>query len=379
MRWGLIALVGVLLPVAAMAGDCERNRAIRIYRAAVTAQEQGRQEDAQAAFQPLAVEGFAPAQRRLGEILRQQGRLEEAYLQVLLAVKGGDALARTARSRLEEEIDVGRSLDIKAKADAWKPTLGPCATDMMNRRRAGQHIKPVEILDGVTFDKNPHLTDQQIFNGVGALVFKLLDTNPQLHPYLTSMGTPYIAMVRSGAAGMDEDSHGEARLILDPGSLDRQNDRVLPAVINALREVVHRRVDPPPVLEAQYKGRSVKVKGYDQPEKALAVIKQGIDMADSLPADLRSLASVPKRLVVDPSPFGEAKETVGVLMVKAGEKDGYLRFPVHPGAYSATDVAVSMVTNGYRLSLVRNGEMDKATREFVDSEIRDKARRALGR
>lgn len=378
MRLGLIALVGVLLPLTAMAQDCQRDRALLLYRAAATAQEQGRLADAKAVFQPLAAEGFAPAQRRLGEILRQQGQREEAYLQILLAAKGGDALARTTRSRLEQEIDVGRSLEVKAKADAWKPTLGPCTTDMVNRRRSGQSIKPAEILDGLTFDKHSHLADQQIYNGLGALVFKLLDTNPQLQPYLTSMGTPYISMVRSGAAGIDEDSHGAARLVLDFASIERP-DRNLPAVINALREVVHRRADPPPVLESQYRGRAIKVKAYDQPDKALAVIKQGIDMAESLPADLRALASLPKRLVVDPTPFGESKESVGVLVVKAGEKDGYLRFPVHPSAYSATDVAVSMATTGYRLSLIQKGEMAKALPEFAVSDIREKARKALGR
>lgn len=366
----MLAVVLTLVAEAAGATDCTCGHALRAYEAAVAAQAAGRAAEAMADFRALAAQGFAPAQRRLGEALAAEGKVGAGLVWLRLALKRGDHLASAPLFVLERGLDVQTQLAVDDLAEKWRPSLGPCGQNYLERRRSAQPIRPDEFLSSIVIDHGVDGSPQDLNARLGALLLYLGDTQPDLLPYLTALDTVRLARLNAAAA-VDERPGTSPRLVVNVNMLARKDTSLLSAVGAAVRDTIHRRTDPPTTLETAYRGRALRLSSYAQNDRAIALIQATLDLAETLPSDLKALAAEPRRLVVEPTRLGEEKLAIATLIVKKGERDGYVRFAnilTHP----AHDVVAGLVNTGYRLKQLKAGkEADDRTANALSERARE--------
>lgn len=377
-RW-LVLLAGLLvLAGESAAAECGRDRVLTEYAAAVAAVDQGRAEAAEAGFRALALEGFAPAQRRLGELLRRQGgdsrtarETVEAYWWLAMAMRNGDRLARDGAFAVEGKLEMLARIDLDRKIEEWRPALSDCTRDLVRRRHddgTADHSVGLNELVAGYWRPAPAPGTPDWVPQVGRYLLAIADAHPEFVPYVTAIGTVGVRALDAAALVEQPLSDGEPRLVLAQATVSRADPNQYPAVMAAIRDLVHRRADPPPVLRVDYRGRHLFLRSYGLNEAALALVKQALDLAEKLPPDLRALAAAPKRLVVEPLRPGEPKAAIATLE----REQGAVRFSSLPGGHSAIDVVAGLVGAGRRLS----SPDDKAAAEAAAQRAHDFLRRS---
>lgn len=347
----VLATLGVLFLSPAWAGECAPDRVVAAYAEAQAAQAQGRTEQAEATWRALATEGFAPAQRRLGEMLRHRSDSKaEAYWWLLLALQRGDRLARDPMSALGSEISMGARVNDRRRVEEWAPTSSACTRAFLDRLGKGQPSVRA-FTASFSVEGNMGRPHDQVTVEAGHYLASLVREQPDLVPYLTALPAIRVENLPTVAAvdhGLDEQCPA---LVLDGGVLAPGGDRNRPAVAAAIRDAVHRCVDPPPVLKVEYRGRQLFLRSYDQNDTNLDLLRQALDLAEKLPPDLRALAMVPQRVVVEPLRPGEVRYAVALLMVS-----GEVRFSRVRGGTELADVVAGLVGAGAVLDGRRKGQ-----------------------
>lgn len=347
----VLATLGVLFLSPAWAGECAPDRVVAAYAEAQAAQAQGRAEQAEATWRALAAEGFAPAQRHLGEMLRQRSDSKaEAYWWLLLALQRGDRLARDPMSALGSEISMGARVSDRRRVEEWVPTSSACTRAFLDRLGKGQPSVRA-FTASFSVEGNMGRPHDQVTVEAGHYLASLVREQPDLVPYLTALPAIRVENLPTVAAvdhGLDDQCPA---LVLDGGVLAPGGDRNRPAVTAAIRDAVHRCVDPPPVLKVEYRGRQLFLRSYDQNDTNLDLLRQALDLAEKLPPDLRALAAVPQRVVVEPLRPGEVRYAVALLMVS-----GEVRFSRVRGGTELADVVAGLVGAGAVLDGRRKGQ-----------------------
>lgn len=102
----------------------------------------------------------------------------------------------------------------------------------------------------------------------------------------------------------------------------------------------------------EYKGRTIALGNSPTASACAALVRKGIDLVESMPANLRSLGKEVTRLRCDPvTPGAQGTTTVdnttGTYVIESkDEAKGFIVFRRDPAYLAASNVAMSLVGNG---------------------------------
>ncbi|MGE5518167.1 MAG: hypothetical protein ACM31D_20380 [Bacteroidota bacterium] len=102
----------------------------------------------------------------------------------------------------------------------------------------------------------------------------------------------------------------------------------------------------------EYKGRTIALGNSPKASACAALVRNGIDLVENMPANLRSLGKEVTRLRCDPvAPGAQATTTVdnttGTYVIESkDEAKGFIVFRRDPAYLAASNVAMSLVGNG---------------------------------
>lgn len=356
----LITAILVLLPAMASAEICERGQLIKAY-GTVVAYSDTQPQIAQAVIRSLANSGFAPAQRRLGLLLKEDpGTLEEALFWLNLAVKGKDLRARRPRDQLGQMASLAMATKVDRRVEAWQPTEGFCAQAFKDYLADGKALGAGNFTQYLQVDNKLDRPFAIVSKQVAALMIELAKTDPGFYHYLTAIDSITVTQMKSVARMRDD---GQRIWVeLDADYLANPIPSGHPAVITAVRHAIHRQVEPLSVRSADYRGRRIVVRSYEDDQLALGLIKAALDLVEKLPPTLRVHAQQFTLMVSEPTNIGEVRRGVATPKKQA---DGSLFVLLSDlGGFRPVDIAAGLVAAGYHATIGKSAPetLDEANR-----------------
>lgn len=350
-----VAALMLGLPTSLSAAECARTYFLDEYKAALAALKKNDRASAAGTFRVLAEQGFAPAQRRLGEELTRSGADEraEGLMWLRLAYDNSDQLALDAMKgsgASREELDTA-----KQAAAGWTARFPECMRGFESRLRAGDLVSLRDFIADVKLGKDNLRQPQESAKMLLALFFHLYRTDPTFLPYLRAINT--IAIMPQSMSAMTVRLDGQSVLTLDEAMLNAPDPErlktFLKVVAEAVRTQVHDQADPPIRLSVTHRGRTIVAFGHADAQQAVELIRKGIDLTETLPPDLRRLAGIVKEMRYEAPPMGEDVRSNGTYI----SDRGFIWFKRQPENISPRDVAASLVANGVLAEAARKGEL----------------------
>lgn len=349
----MIAACLLCLAVPAAAEECGRTYFVDQYRVGVAALSKKDTATAGRIFRTLANEGFAPAQRRLGELLLAEGAAYrgEALAWLRVALLGSDDQA--SDSFADAKASAEESDAAFAAARAWRPSPTTCMNGFLARVRGGGNLVVGDFADNIKITKEAPDRDQIVRVFVG-LLSKLYAKDPAFLPYLRALPVVAIGSGTITAAPMRRDGQTELgvnwRMLANP---DPRVEALLTTVMEGIRTAVHDRVDPPSYLKATHRGRTILAIGHRDATLAMDLIRRGIDLADTLPPDLHRLASTVKTLRYEAPSAGVDVKAGGTYV----RSDNLIWFKKNPRHMSPSEVAANLVGDGVYADFAGKGDV----------------------
>ena len=130
--------------------------------------------------------------------------------------------------------------------------------------------------------------------------------------------------------------------------------------------------------QVEYRGHTISLSDAPQARQCAAMVRQGIDMAEDLPADLRALSREVRELHCDPTPVNatrtKAEDSItGVYTIESLEADhGVIVFRRNPAYLAASSIAISMVSNGVYARRHREWRESGAKHAKASPELRSR-------
>lgn len=346
-----LALVGAFLAVSPVAAaECGRTYFVDAYRSAVAAQRKDVGQ-ATAIFRTLAEEGFAPAQRRLGEILLPDHR-QEALQWLRLAMQRGDEQAPDSMTAANATADERQAAIAAAKQ--WFVQDAICMQGFAQNLRQGAPISLKDFIDEIRVSKGVPHSPQEISGRLLGLFFAVFQRDPSFLPYLRAVTTVVIGSTPVAAWAFRQE--GRTTLVIDDKMLMSPDPArlkmLLATVVDGVRTNVHDRVEPPAYHKVSHRGRSIVAIGYGDAARALDLIRKGIDLAETLPPDLRRLANVVKDLHYETPPLGVDTKAGATYM----RDRKHIWFKRNPDNISPREVAALLAANGVVAEAEARGE-----------------------
>lgn len=353
----VVVAIGLLLVGPAAAEECSRTYFPDTYKAGMAALAKKDTVSASRIFRNLANlanHGFAPAQRRLGEMLLDEAaNRREALGWLRVAMSGNDELA--VDSFLAARASAEESAVAIEDAKIWRPGPAECMEKFRAKFDAGSPMRPDEFVGELSFAQNVAPSPQILSRNLIALLYALYRNDPTFLPYLRAIPAVNIGPKSITAAPVRKD--GKSVLVLDSRMLaapdQKRLDALLVTVTQGIRTILHDQVDPPRYLKVNHRGRTILAVGHRDAEQAVEVIRKGIDLAETLPPDLRRLAGIVKSLRYEAPPIGVDVKSNGTFM----RGDNQIWFMKNPRNTSAGEVAANLVGNGVFGEFAAKGEI----------------------
>lgn len=280
---------------AASAQDCPQGGFIEAYRQAEAAAARKNFAAAVAQFRPLAEQGLGPAQLRLGQLIAagkgEPAVLVEAYRWTALAAEVDTPGAQATLAALETRLDPAQRT--QAQPNGWKPSLGPClAVDPRIERSDGVPGYNAELLvNHVTPAQPTTVAEKETRDWLWRALESVRRNSPRHLIYLKSV---YGVRFTDGPLPLIViDSHNNLpELVINEEIAPTATSDGGKDLIGAAVYAVHKQLMPPVVASEthSYKGRTIRIPTTDEGREFLAVMKQAIDMAESLPPVLAERA-----------------------------------------------------------------------------------------
>jgi hypothetical protein len=302
MRLPLIAVtaaglvVAASLPLAAGAQDCGPRTFLDGYRQAEAAYARQDFAATTAALRPLAEQGLGPAQLRLGQALDAAGGTPaEAYRWVALAADVGTPGAKDALATLEPRVDAAARA--QAKPAGWQPKLGPCLS--VDPHGAGGYA-PKVLVNGVFTRAEAKPSSPEIVKWLTDSLEYVRTKSPRHLVYLKSLAG--IAFIDRGPFIMVDTREGLPLVVINRELATTAGTNGGKELIGAAVYAVHKQLLPPtvPVETVTYKGRTLRAPATEDGKLFFTTMKQAIDMAETLPPDLATLARAQTDLRYEP-------------------------------------------------------------------------------
>ena len=275
----------------AAAQDCPPNGFIDAYRQAEAAYARKDFAAAVAQFRPLAEQGLGPAQLRLGQLTAAgEGAPADpvaAYRWTALAADVDTPGAKAALAALDPRLSAAQRA--QAKPNGWKPTLGAClAVDPRTKRSDGTPGYDARLLVNHVFrPEAPSVAQPQRRDWLVHALEGVRTKSPRYLIYLKSLYGLRFVDGTSPLIVIDTRDNLPELVINEQTAMDSMDDggKVL---IGAAVYAIHKQLMPIVVaVETQsYKGRTIRFPATDDGRRFAAVMKQAIDMAESLPPAL---------------------------------------------------------------------------------------------
>lgn len=328
----------------ANADICERGQLIKAYNT-VTTSSDPRPGAVQTVMRSLANSGFAPAQRRLGLSLKDDPQtLEEALFWLSLAVKGKDIRARKPRDQLAQLASLAMITRIDRKVVAWQPTEGFCTQAFRDYLADGKALGVGNFAHYLWVDNKLDRPFETVSKQVAVLLTEIAKSEPAFYHYLT--GIDLIAVVKTGSVARVQDDRRRVGVELNADYLADPKPSGHTAVITAIRHAIHRQVDPLVSLSADYRGRQITVRSYEDGQPALALIKAALDLIETLPPALQVHTRQFTLMVSEPTNIGEARNGIATPQT---QEDGslYVLLSDFSGGFTPVDIVSGLVAAGY--------------------------------
>lgn len=341
----VLAVLFTCRPTAVTAAECARTYFLDYYRSGMADTKSGHVVQAEKAFRTLAEQGFAPAQRRLGEILvgnsaKPESR-QEGLLWLKLATRAGDPLAAEAQKIANATKDEDSAA--RQAATGWHAEMPECMRAFGDRLAKGQQVSLKDFVTDVKMQKGAD--GQNIAKGLMQRFSAIYGKDPGFLPYIRALSV--VAVGKHGLAAQAVRTAGATMVILDEQALTNPDSKrlnvMLEATVTAIRVSVHDEADPPSRLTAIHGGRTITAIGHADASQAVEVIRAGIDLAEALPPDLREHARRVKKLHYEVPSMGVDVKLSGTTYARPVDT---IWFQGHPSNTSARGVAAALVANG---------------------------------
>lgn len=220
--------------------------------------------------------------------------------------------------------------------------------------RPGAPVSLKDFIDDIRVSKGIAQPPQEIGARVLGLFFAVFQRDPSFLPYLRAVTNVVIGPTPVAAVAFRHE--GRTTLIIDEKMLMSPDPNrlkmLLATVVDGIRTTVHDRVEPPAYLKVSYRGRSIVAIGYGDAARALDLIRKGIDLAETLPPDLRRLANVVKDLHYETPPLGVDTKAGATYM----RDRKHIWFKRNPDNISPREVAALLAANGVVAEAEARGE-----------------------
>lgn len=255
----------------------------RAWKQGYEAYTSGRFDEAQDVLEPLAENGFAPAQWLVGRMVGEgQGAAKDVIAGLVWLKLAGLSQIRQARpdaSKLENQLDMTGFEQVRRRQESWQPKITRSCSD--------DTAVPTKYGDAGNVKKGP----QQLQQWWKDFVIDASSRNPQAMLYLLTL--PAVIFVGDGANASVIRHKGMTILMVNETLSERTMTESLEAILPAAREAVNDAAlaavfDAP---TETYKGRTLE--GYPAADNQafMTLMRRAIDMADKLPANLRKKAT----------------------------------------------------------------------------------------
>ncbi|MGE4279086.1 MAG: hypothetical protein AB7G62_05825 [Magnetospirillum sp.] len=242
----------------------------------------GRFDEAQDVLEPLAENGFAPAQWLVGRMVSQgQGATKDVIAGLVWLKLAGLSQIRQARpdaSKLESQLDMTGFEQVRRRQESWQPKLThSCSEDTS---------VPTKIGDTGNVKKG----QQQLQQWWKDFVIDASNRNPQAMLYLLTL--PAVVFVGDGANASVIRHKGMTILLVNEKLSERTMTESLEAILPAAREAVNDAAltavfDAP---TETYKGRTLHGYPASDNQAFMTLMRRAVDMVDKLPPALRKKA-----------------------------------------------------------------------------------------
>lgn len=361
----VIALVTMATGGTGHAAECKRTYFLDQYKAAVAAQRKGDAAQAENIFRQLAQDGFAPAQRRVGQAMLETNNRAEGLAWLRRAMVGGDDLAVEAWRAAKTDAD--EASRARAEAETWRPTLPDCMREFQNRFRAGERRRLDDFVESLSLSRKVTHSPEEVGRRFMALLVALDRDDPTFLPYLRALGPLLVGLRGASAMPLRDDTKSALAVDIDM-LMDPNPERLrsfLAFTIDGIRTAVHDQADPPNRLESKHRGRTIVAYGYSDAHQAMSLIKAGIDVADGLPPDLKAHAATVKTLRYEAPARSMDVRATGTYL----KNDNLIWFGRSPDYMTPRDIAASLVANGMYAQAASNGSI-------TGQDVKDQVRRA---
>lgn len=348
-------LAGLLLwGAAAAAQDCASTSFTRAYRAGEAAAVRKDFGEALAAFRPLAEQGLGPAQRWLGRLLADgSGTAADPVDAVRWTARAAAIDAPGAKEQLEA-LERRLSPDQRAQATApstWRPELGPClAVDpTIKHGEAASHYDFPAIINHVLNGLGDTAPTRRQLEWLARTLEIIRAKEPRFLIYLKSLDG--IGFASGGPLAVILRRAGYQPVIvindqfIDTVSTDKANE-----LARVAAEAIHDLLVPPSTAMAveTYRGRTIRTMKTDEGRRFLTLIRQAIDLAETLPPELAALARGTVELRYEPTEDYDKRG--GAIFTGEWRHDasgkGYMAYPRGIELRKPREITLNLVAGG---------------------------------
>lgn len=253
----------------------------------------GQYDQAQDILEPLAENGFAPAQWLVGRMVAEgQGAQKDEITGLMWLKLAGLAQIKQARpfaSQLESRLDMAGFEQARRRQESWR------AKHTLSCQDAAP--VPTKFGDNGTIKK----PSQQLMRWWSDFVIDATQRSPEAMPYLMTL--PAVVFVGEGANASVIRHKGMPILMVNESLAERTMPESLEAILPAAREAVNEAalaaVFPTPV--ETYKGRTLRGHPSGDNQAFTTLMRKAIDMTDKLPPALRQKAGRVTQIRYEPA------------------------------------------------------------------------------
>lgn len=369
----LLGVLVALLPAVAAAQDCGPASFIDAYKEGDAAAARGDAAAATARLRPLAEQGLGPAQLRLGQVLSGAAGSDvaEAHRWIALAADVGTPGAKDALAKLEPR--VGAAQREQAKPAGWKPTLGAClSADPRTKLPDGRAGYDVKVLVNQVFAvgqaAQPDPARAEWFR---RSLESVRTASPRHLIYLKMLAG--VGFAKTGPLVV-VDTRDNLPVVVVNDALATTSPIDGKTLTGAATYAVHKLLVPVTVAaETQsHRGRTIRFPASEEGRKFLAVMKQAIDMAETLPPDLAKQARAVLDIRYEPrEPYDKRGGAIapGDIARDPATKQVYLAYAENFDLRGASRIVINLTSAGIRSR--RALEYQEAARQLEEARKRN--------